>query len=324
MLTIRFFGKVLSLILVAIFFTFIFFINQLYNKVEEANVNANNIVKFEKQLIQHSSEDFKSQKKQFETYAKNRDIIKKDIDRLFSFIMVLVLSGIIVFFISLFILKRKVLTPIEYLSDTITRFKNGEENIEKVIFCNDEMGLYTEQFFEMKSKIQKDFDMMQELSRTDSLTKIYNRRAFFDSSEKFFRLARRKALPLSLILIDIDNFKQVNDTYGHMIGDEILKFLVEQVQKVLRDSDIFARYGGEEFIILLPDTDIEGGAKTAEKIRSIIEDTPYQDQAEVSITISCGVAQLHHDKLLKDLIKRADEALYRAKEYGRNRVEIDH
>ncbi len=247
--------------------------------------------------------------------------LDSDINTLFSLIFILVVSGISVFFISLFILRKKVLVPIEYLSDTITRFKNGEEDFEKTIYCNDEIGLFTEQFFDMKEQRDRDYEAIHKLALTDSLTEVKNRRAFFDSSEKFFKLARRKELALSVILIDIDFFKKVNDTYGHIIGDEILKFLVKQTQKVLRDSDILARYGGEEFIVLLPDTDLEGAIKAAQKIRSTIEETPYQGDVEVSITISCGVAQLHHEKLLKDLIQKSDEALYRAKEFGRNRVE---
>lgn len=326
-LTIRFFGKVLSLILIIIFFIFIFFINSLYDKVGEASINANNIIKLEyRTLYDHTDKlyNLNAEKKRFKIYSENRDVLKKEIDQLFTLIMTLVLSGIFVFFISLYILKRKVLKPIKYLTDTITKFKNGDKDIKKIIYCNDEMGLFTEQFFQMKDKIEEDFHAMKELARTDHLTKIYNRRAFFESSERFFKLSRRKALSLSVILIDIDHFKKVNDTFGHQIGDEVLKFLVTQVKKELRDSDIFARYGGEEFIILLPDTDLEGGVKTANKIRHLIQEFPYQEKVEVAFTISCGVAQLNHDILFKDLIKRADDALYRAKEYGRNRVEVDN
>ena len=175
----------------------------------------------------------------------------------------------------------------------------------------------------MKAQRDQDFEDLRKLATTDPLTKAKNRRAFFDLSEKFFKLAKRKDLPLSVMILDIDFFKKVNDTYGHLVGDEILKFLVKQVDMILRDSDILARYGGEEFIILLPDTDINGALKTAQKIRKTIEMTPYKGEVEVPFKVSLGVAQLGKQKILKDLIKNADDALYRAKEYGRNRVESD-
>jgi len=257
----------------------------------------------------------------YEEHSKNLNILAQKIDSLFSLIFILVISGISVFFISLFVLRKKVLIPIEYLSSIIEKFNHGDKNFKKIIHCDDEIGLFTKQFFEMKDQLDVDFDKLRKLSITDPLTGIKNRRAFFEVSENFFKLANRKDLPLSLLILDIDLFKKVNDTYGHIIGDEILKFLVKQTNQTLRDSDIFARYGGEEFIILLPDTDLNGAIQVAEKIRKAIESTPYQGDVEVSITVSLGVAQLQNEKILNKLIQRADEALYRAKEYGRNRVE---
>ena len=257
----------------------------------------------------------------YKEFKLHKSKLNDEIDSIFSLIFILVISGISVFFISLFVLRKKVLIPIEYLSSIIEKFNHGDKNFKKIIHCDDEIGLFTKQFFEMKDQLDVDFDKLRKLSITDPLTGIKNRRAFFEVSENFFKLANRKDLPLSLLILDIDLFKKVNDTYGHIIGDEILKFLVKQTNHTLRDSDIFARYGGEEFIILLPDTNLNGAIQVAEKIRKTIENTPYQGDVEVSITVSLGVAQLENEKILNKLIKRADEALYRAKEYGRNRVE---
>lgn len=243
---------------------------------------------------------------------------QEKINNLFKIIFILVISGISIFFIALFSLRKKVLIPIEYLMGVINKIKHDEKDFKKVIYCNDEIGVFTEQLFEMKEQRDKDFEKLKQLSITDSLTGIKNRRSFFEASEKFFKLAKRKEYPLSIIMLDIDFFKKVNDTYGHIIGDEVLKFLVKVVTKELRDSDIFARYGGEEFIILLPDTDIEGAYKTANKLRKIIEDSPYEGDVKVCITISLGIAQLKNEKLLNELIKKADEALYKAKDSGRN------
>jgi diguanylate cyclase (GGDEF)-like protein len=205
--------------------------------------------------------------------------------------------------------------------DVIDKIKHGRTDFKKIIFCKDEIGTFTEHLFDIKEQRDKDFENLRQLSITDPLTNTKNRRAFFEISEKFFKLARRKELDLCIILIDIDHFKKVNDTYGHIIGDEILKFLVKQLDKELRDSDILARYGGEEFIVLLPDTDLDGGVKTAEKIRKAIEEETYKGDVEVAITISLGVAQLQNEKIINDLIRKSDEALYKAKNNGRNRVE---
>ena len=256
----------------------------------------------------------------YKTFYEHQENVTKKINNLFKIIFILVVSGISIFFIALFLLRKKVLIPIEYLMDVIEKVKNNEDDYEKIIYCNDEIGIFTEQLFEMKEQIDKDLEKLKELSSTDPLTGIKNRRAFFEISENFFKLSRRKELPLSLIMLDIDFFKKVNDTYGHSIGDEVLKYLVKIVNKELRDSDIFARYGGEEFIILLPETDIEGAFKTADKLRKIIENTPYEGDVEISITISCGVAQLTNEKIFNDLIIKSDKALYRAKDGGRNMV----
>ena len=255
--------------------------------------------------------------KEYQIYKK--DMTKK-INNLFRIIFILVISGISIFFIALFLLRKKVLIPIEYLMKIINKIKNDEKDFEKIIYCNDEIGIFTEQLFQMKEQRDNDFEKLKQLSITDSLTGIKNRRSFFESSEKFFKLARRKELSLSIIMLDIDFFKKVNDTYGHIVGDEILKFLVKTVDNELRDSDIFARYGGEEFVIMLPDTNLQGAFKTAEKIRKIVENFPYKGEVEVSITISLGVAQFKNEKIFNDLIIRADKALYRAKDGGRNMV----
>jgi len=251
----------------------------------------------------------------FKTYQEKT---QDKINNLFKIIFILVISGISIFFIALFSLRKKVLIPIEYLMGVINKIKHDKNDFEKIIYCNDEIGVFTEQLFEMKEQRDKDFEKLKQLSITDSLTGIKNRRSFFESSDKFFKLARRKELALSIIMLDIDFFKKVNDNYGHLVGDEILKFLVKTVNKELRDSDIFARYGGEEFIILLPYTDIDGAYKTANKLREIVEKTPYAGDENIFTTISLGIAQLSNEKTLNELIKKADEALYKAKDSGRN------
>lgn len=256
----------------------------------------------------------------FDSYNAQKVIVNNEINTLFRIIFILVVTGISIFFISLFLLRKKVLIPIEYLMNVIDSINKGKKNYKKIIFCNDEIGILTEQFFKMKEQRDIDFENLRLLSTIDPLTGIKNRRSFFEISERFFKLARRKDVALSIIMLDIDHFKKVNDTYGHIVGDEILKFLVKIVNNEIRDSDVFARYGGEEFIILLPDTELEGAVKTAQKIRKVFESTSYKGDVEVSITVSFGVAQMKNEKIFNNLIIRADKALYQAKEGGRNMV----
>jgi diguanylate cyclase (GGDEF)-like protein len=171
----------------------------------------------------------------------------------------------------------------------------------------------------MLKTLHRHYQEFKTLSRHDPLTKIRNRRSFFELSQQILTIARRTKQPLSLIMIDIDNFKHINDTYGHIIGDEILIHLVHSINALIRESDIFARFGGEEFIILLPETDLSGSVELCEKIRTYIENTIFSDgKVSVPFTISLGTSELQDEKLLRELIQKADAALYQSKSNGRN------
>lgn len=159
-------------------------------------------------------------------------------------------------------------------------------------------------------------------ANTDSLTGLNNRRALYQRAEVFWRLSQRHQLPLSVVVLDIDHFKNFNDTYGHAFGDEVLKKLAQCMRANVREQDLAARWGGEEFILLMPNTGMEQAVAFAERLLQVLRNTPmvYQGMA-VQVTASFGVAQLHpQDNNLDDLIQRADQALYQAKHEGRNRV----
>jgi diguanylate cyclase (GGDEF)-like protein len=161
------------------------------------------------------------------------------------------------------------------------------------------------------------------LAITDPLTKINNRRHFFENAQKEVSRASRYKTELSILLFDIDHFKKINDTYGHLAGDQVLQFTGKQVKDMLRNIDLYARYGGEEFVILLPETDQTEALETADRLRQSFQDAPIPtDNDAVNITISLGVASLKHSKpaTLEELLDQADTALYHSKEKGRNRV----
>lgn len=170
---------------------------------------------------------------------------------------------------------------------------------------------------------------LEEQSTRDGLTGIPNRRYFEEHLMAEWYRARRSLKPLSLIMIDIDNFKAYNDTYGHLNGDECLKKVAVSLHKgARRAADVVARLGGEEFVVLLPETTLDGAASLAEKLRLQIEmlDIPNKHSSLYGkVTISLGVASLIPSPTLRpdDLLEHADKALYRAKRLGRNRVSVD-
>lgn len=163
------------------------------------------------------------------------------------------------------------------------------------------------------------------LATIDSLTQLYNRRAFDENAEKIILRAQREKTPLSLILMDIDFFKAVNDKYGHQVGDNVLKEFSLRLKNSLRQYDILARYGGEEFTLLLPNTSAKTAMVIAEKLRSIIAQPVFnlEDNTTLSVTASFGVATNHGEKLnWQQLVSFADQALYHAKEEGRNCIRL--
>ena len=165
--------------------------------------------------------------------------------------------------------------------------------------------------------------ILQEMANTDSLTGLLNRRYFFTLAERAFNQAMARGTALSVIMLDIDHFKQVNDRYGHQVGDQLLRVIGSALRENLRKGDLIARVGGEEFVVLLPDIDLPIAVQTAERLRGLVSrqrvSTPKSDLA---VTISLGVARIEADQALtlEKLLDQADQALYRAKKAGRNRV----
>jgi diguanylate cyclase (GGDEF)-like protein len=164
---------------------------------------------------------------------------------------------------------------------------------------------------------------LEALSRTDALTGTYNRRMFDEALEREVLRSRRYSYALSLVLLDLDHFKDVNDTYGHLAGDEVLKRFAHLVQDVLRDSDAIHRLGGDEFALILPHTPVEGALEAARRVVARTATTPFDaGRVPLKLTATAGVACLQEsaETTAEDLLAAADRALYEAKRAGRNRV----
>ncbi len=169
------------------------------------------------------------------------------------------------------------------------------------------------------------YDDARRQAVTDNLTGVDNRRAFFEQADREFKKAQRYGRPLTLIMIDLDNFKRINDTFGHLSGDRILQAVAAEIKKTLRaaSSDRVCRYGGEEFLVLLAETGTGAAAAAAERLRRRVADLRVEtDSGEAAVTISLGVAGFRGEPgtILEHLISRADDAMYAAKAAGRNRV----
>lgn len=172
--------------------------------------------------------------------------------------------------------------------------------------------------------IRNALERIRFVSETDELTRLYNLRAFMKIAERVHRQAKRYGRPYSLVMIDSDNLKSVNDTHGHPCGNELLKLTTACIRRELRDTDVAARYGGDEFILLLPETSAGGGREVAERIRRAVE-AKHMDVrgTEVRTTVSLGVAAFPvHGSDLQSILNKSDQAMYLAKKTGRNRVVV--
>ena len=181
------------------------------------------------------------------------------------------------------------------------------------------------------ASIERDLSRYKKMERQlanmalfDSLTGALNRAAFVQHAEKEFTRAKRYHRPLSVMMIDIDYFKRVNDLYGHAAGDHVLQIFVEAIEEEIRSTDTLGRVGGEEFALLLPDTPIQAASYLAERVRERINKYPYIAGTQlIEVTASLGVSVLiDEDKHFKEVLHRADQALYKAKHAGRNRVKL--
>jgi len=221
-------------------------------------------------------------------------------------------------------LKSMVASQLDDLADSFTDFKQSRE--VRIRF----MQAQYQELRERLSNVESDastahtqIDQERKRALTDHLTGLPNRRAYEERLRSDLGRLERYNTPFSIMVIDIDHFKHINDSLGHLIGDRALKLVAQVLGKVLRSSDFIARYGGEEFVVLLAKIEGESAVKGAEKLRRAVERAPFKYEGKlVPIRVSVGVTQARVDDSSARLFHRADKALYAAKEGGRNRVEF--
>ncbi|HAC62939.1 MAG TPA: diguanylate cyclase response regulator [Cyanothece sp. UBA12306] len=173
-----------------------------------------------------------------------------------------------------------------------------------------------------QNELKLAYKKMQKLANTDPLTGIANRRYLLDFAQKEFQRILRYHNNLSLLMIDIDHFKRINDTYGHDNGDKAIKNIVFSIESCIRKIDLLGRFGGEEFVVILPETPMKGALEVAERIRALIaSQSLILEEDTVTLTVSIGiVSYTSEDKTIGQMIQRADRSLYQAKTGGRNRI----
>lgn len=186
------------------------------------------------------------------------------------------------------------------------------------IIHSEDDSFYTASFLEVNQPSQE-LEEIRRQAQTDDLTGLMNRRYFRQQAEQELRRTARHPHPMTMMMLDIDHFKQVNDTYGHPVGDIVLRKVAAQLQQSMREQDLLCRWGGEEFLLLLPDSDMNAALILAERMRRSVEALSFEE-VPGGITISIGVTDVDATRPLKEATQKADKKLYKAKALGRNRI----
>jgi len=280
-------------------------------------------------------------------------VVEEPFDRAFEPVLSVVtrifvtdLAIIFLFSFLAYQITAAIVKPIEALSEGARRVSQGELDVEiPDTRGGDEIALLTRTFNDMMRKLRKNQleiesanqqlkdqnqalqranEVLAQLSITDGLTRLHNHRFFQDHLTREIKRVQRSGEPLSMLLIDIDDFKRLNDRLGHAAGDELLARIARTMNEAMRESDLLARYGGEEFVVLASNTELRGAATLAEKVRAAVAESTFllDDSNRLErVTVSIGVAQFKGDR--KGFFQGADRALYRAKGAGKNCVRID-
>jgi diguanylate cyclase (GGDEF)-like protein len=267
---------------------------------------------------------------------KQRAKAYAQIVQLRNFTMALVAGLLLIMGLGAYLLGLSMVRPLDRLTSGAARVAAGDLQVDIPVSSRSEVGYLTEVFNSMVARLRRGREKLaainetlrqkneelHKISITDSLTGLYNRKHLMDTLDREVARSERHKHPFALLIIDIDHFKEYNDTYGHLAGDEVLRRLASVFKESIRSCDYAARYGGEEFIFLLPETGAEDGAQAAERIRSRVAEEEFGSSDKPTVvTVSVGIAAYpNHGDNPKTIVGLADDALYKAKERGRNRV----
>jgi diguanylate cyclase (GGDEF)-like protein len=229
----------------------------------------------------------------------------------------------------------KIIHPVERLEKAAKRISEGNLDIRTNIRTSDELGKLSTAFDDMVERLQRQINELDELVEkkteairrlavTDVLSGLYNRRYFNEKASELFRDALKEGRHFSVLMIDIDDFKRINDDFGHLKGDEVIRIVGEVLRKTIRRSDKACRYGGEEFVILMPGTRSNEAFEVAERIRKNIKALVEEKLNGMKVSVSIGIAEVDfsQDVTIEDVMKRADEVLYRAKKEGKDKTVV--
>ena len=248
-----------------------------------------------------------------------RSLIDARHKALFVVLSFTLVIGLVAYYFSIRILK-----PLSALTNGATKVAAGDLSVQLPIYLNDELGLTTRVFNKMVAELQQSHNQLEEMATTDTLTGLANRKQIMNLLIEHFKHFQRYETVFTIMMLDVDHFKDVNDTHGHLAGDAVLTNTAQTIKNTLREIDRLGRYGGEEFLVILPETDGHQAAKSAERIRKAVKEsmTDYENNT-LKVTVSIGVAVIQStDNNENDLINRADDALYSAKGKGRDQVVI--
>lgn len=244
------------------------------------------------------------------------------------------IAGMLAIFLG-FLLSKRLSKSLHELTMAIRAMNQGELRQKVTVHGKDETGILAEAFNRMSADLAHAYEELEESNRTiseqalllkelsirDELTQLYNRRYFNEQASKLFTQMKRYNHSLSLMIGDIDHFKQVNDKFSHAIGDEVLKAISDILKNSTRASDIVARYGGEEFVIIFPETPLMQAVEQCERLRKLIEDFPWSAiHPDLQVTMSMGLSDDLSLDRFEHILAAADNNLYRAKADGRNRL----
>ena len=244
----------------------------------------------------------------------------KQEEYLWYVIILMIISTIMAIIIAVYV-RNKIVLPIFSLDHDAHTIAGGNYQVRCKINAENEIGSLSQSLNEMADHIELDIKKLEKLATTDELVGITNRRSFMKYLDLEIERSHRYGEPLSLLMLDVDYFKEFNDSYGHIIGDEVLKLICKVSQTALRENDLMGRIGGEEFAFLLPTTNIDSAILVAERIRTTVENSFLMiDSEKRQVTVCIGATELVKEDDISSFLDRADRAMYKSKENGRNQT----